>query len=35
VASVGVSLLELDDPAPFGAAVREAAGRIAGMVHLP
>lgn len=35
VASIGVSVLELDDPAPFGLAVTEAARRIAGMVHLP
>ena len=35
VASVGISVLELDDPAPFGAAVVEAARRIAGLVHLP
>ncbi|MFD3683294.1 IclR family transcriptional regulator [Nocardiopsis sp. NPDC058631] len=35
VASIGISVLELDDPAPFGEAVVEAARRIAGMVHLP
>jgi DNA-binding IclR family transcriptional regulator len=33
VASVGISVLELDDPARFGAAVRDAARRIAGMMH--
>ncbi|GAB3743260.1 IclR family transcriptional regulator [Nocardiopsis nanhaiensis] len=35
IASIGVSVLELDEPELFGAAVREAARRLANMVHAP